>query len=282
MAYRFLFALFPFLIFLAAFLGFIGSLVGSEDLFADVMEIFAVIAPPEIYRLLNDWVASVVRSSSTGLLTFGAAGALYGAAGGVATLMKGLNRAYDVEETRPFWLVQGLALATTLALALLTLSGVVFFTFGSWLGAWLATTLRLGDGFVAIWDFARGPGIVVGFSLVLVALYAALPNLRVGVLHAIPGAIVAMLGWVVLTVGFSFYLSNFGSYELTFGSLGAAVVLMVWMNAVGLILLLGGEINAVLAAGRARSAQTTAPQAFDAEEGMERLLAEFEQNRSTG
>ncbi len=248
MAYRFLFALFPFLIFLAAFIGFIGSRVGVENLFADVMELIALVAPPEIHKLLDDWVGSVVRSRSTGLLTVGAVGALYGAAGGVGTLVKGLNRAYDVVETRPFWKVQALALATTVALAVLMLGGVLFFTLGGWLGGWLAAAFGLGQGFLGLWGFVRGPGVAAGLGLALVALYAALPNARVRPLHAVPGAALAMAGWVALTFGFSFYLSNFGSYDRTFGSLGAAVVLMVWMYAVGLILLLGGEINAALAA----------------------------------
>src|SRR5438093_2717442 len=123
MAYRFLFALFPFLIFVAALVGFIGARVGSDTLFASVMQMAGALFPAEIQALLSDWVAGVLRTQSTSLLTLGAAGAFYGAAGGVGTLIKGLNRAHEVTETRAFWKTQALALLTTAALAILMVGG---------------------------------------------------------------------------------------------------------------------------------------------------------------
>jgi membrane protein len=281
-AYRFLFALFPFLIFVAAFLGTVGQLIGAENLFSDFMAVIGLIAPPEIYQLLDDWVTSVIHTSSTSLMTLGAVGALYGATGGMGTVIKGVNRAYEVVETRPFWQVQAMALTAIVALTILILIGLVLFTAGERLGNWLVATFGLGEDFLTIWHACQGPAVFAGFGLVLVAIYRALPNTNIGLMNAIPGAIVAIAGWVVLTLGFSFYLSNFGNYNLIFGSLGAVVVLMVWMQLVALILLLGGEINALLAEGRARSAESEAPRAFDADEGMERLVAELKQNRSAG
>lgn len=246
MSYRFLFALFPFFIFLAALLGFIGARVGQANLFSSVMVFIGTFAPGDVQQILDDWVSGVVGTQSPGLLTVGAAGALWGAASGVGTLMKGLNRAYDVDENRPFWQAQVLALLTTVALAALVAGGAVLYAFGEWLGAWLAAAFDLGAGFLAAWSFLRGPGVAIGLAIALVLLYAALPNTRVPLARAVPGAVVATVAWVGLTLGFSFYVHNFGSYDRTFGSLGTAVVLMVWMYAVGLILLVGGEINAVL------------------------------------
>jgi len=274
-AYRFLFALFPFLIFLAAFVGFIGARIGSENLFASVMALISQLFPPEIQALLSDWISGVLRTQSTSLLTLGAAGALYGAAGGVGTLVKGLNRAYEVTETRAFWKVQALALLTTLALAVLMLGGVLLYAFGEWLGDFLAARFALGDLFRDVWAIVRGPGVAFGLFLALVGLYRLLPNTNIKVSHAVPGALFATLGWVVLTLGFSFYLSNFGSYERTFGSLGTAVVLMVWMYFVGMILLIGGEINAIVAGSVAK---TTA--GYDAEAGMDHLLVELGEKAS--
>jgi len=253
MAYRFLFALFPFLIFVAALVGFVGARIGSQDLFSDVMDQISRLAPPEVARVLSDWISGVLKTQSTSLLTLGAAGALYGAAGGVGTLVKGLNRAHEVEETRPFWKMQAMALMTTLALALFMLGGVLLFTLGEWLGDWLASQLGLGEVFSAVWGLLTGPGMAAGLCIVLVVLYRVLPNTTIRVSQAIPGAVFATVAWVVLTLGFSFYLSHFGSYERTFGSLGTAVVLMVWMYFVGMILLIGGEINALFAAVAAPS-----------------------------
>lgn len=260
MAFRFLFALFPFLIFLAAFLGFIRAQTGVGDMFGVVMALIGLLAPAEIQSVLNDWVEGVVRTRSTGLLTIGAAGALWGGAGGVGTLLKGLNRAYDVHETRPVWKVQVITLVTTAALAVFMLGGALLYTFGGWLGNWLEATLELGGGFLGLWGILKGPGVALGLGLALLVLYVALPNAPVHLHYAAVGAAVSTASWVALTVGFSFYMSNLGSYNLIFGSLGAAVVLMVWMYAVGLILLLGGELNAALAA-------TPAAESFDAGNG---------------
>ncbi|MPZ12951.1 MAG: YihY family inner membrane protein [Chloroflexi bacterium] len=258
MAYRFLFALFPFLIFLAAFVGFIGATVGSENLFTTVMSLIGFLLPSEVREVVRGWMARVIDVQWRGLLTAGAVGALWGAAGGVGSLIKGLNRAYDVPESRPFWKAQILALGTTVALAVVMMGGVILYTAGGWLGSTLATILGLGPGFLALWDLLRGPGVTLGLGIVLLALYVVLPNTQVSLRAAAPGAAFATVGWMALTIGFSVYIANFGAYERTFGSLGAAVMLMVWMYAVALILLIGGEINAVLLQQKAAIARATA------------------------
>ena len=273
-AYRFLFALFPFLIFLAALVGFIGARTGSDNLFASIMQLIAVLAPPEVQEVLGQWVAGVLRTQSTGLLTVGAAGAVWGAAGGVGTLVKGLNRSYEVEESRPFWKTQGLSLLTTVSLAIFMLGGVVLYTLGEWLGELLAERFGLGELFRGLWGLLRGPGVAVGLVAVLMGLYRVLPNAKLRLVQALPGALFATFAWVALTLGFSFYLSHFGSYERTFGSLGTAVVLMVWMYFVGMILLVGGEINALLAASEAKTDAD-----YDAKAGMEHLLDELKEDR---
>lgn len=249
MAFRFLFALFPFLLFLAALVGFVGARVGAENLFAAGMAFLALLAPPEVQQVLDDAVAGMVGTHSPALLSLGALGALWGAAGGLGTLNKGLNRAYEVAAGRPFWIQQPVALVATMALAVLMLGGVALYAFGEGLGQLMAAHLGLGDRFLALWTVLRGPGVAGGLALVLLLLYALLPNTRVGLRQAAPGALFATVGWVALTVGFSFYLSNFGSYDRTFGSLGAAAILMVWMYFVSVVLLIGGELNALLARG---------------------------------
>jgi membrane protein len=276
MAYRFLFALFPFLIFVAALVGFIGARIGSDNLFATVMGLVSTLFPGEIQELLSNWISGVLQKQSTSLLTLGAAGALYGAAGGVGTLIKGLNRAHEVTETRPFWTTQAMALLTTLALAVLMIGGVLLYTLGEWLGDFLAARFGLGEAFRAVWGVLRGPGVAVGLALSLLGLYRLLPNADIRVSHAIPGAIFATLAWVVLTLGFSFYLAHFGSYDRTFGSLGTAVVLMVWMYFVGMILLIGGEINALIAAS---TKDTSA--GYDARAGMNHLLEELGEKKAS-
>jgi membrane protein len=273
MAYRFLFAMFPFLIFVAALVGFVGARIGSDDLFNVVMEQISRLAPPEVSAVLSDWVSGVVHTQSPSLLTLGVAGALYGAAGGVGTLIKGLNRAHEAEETRSFIKVQSMGLLTTLALALFMVGGVVLFTLGESLRDWLVARFDLGDTFKMLWRLLTGPGLVLLLFIVLVGLYRALPNTTITVRQAMRGALFATTAWVVLTLGFSFFLEHFGSYERTFGSLGTAAMLMVWMYFVAMILLIGGEINA-LAAGSPVQEKA----GYNAEVGMQHVLEEIRES----
>src|SRR5436190_19908257 len=271
-AYRFLFALFPFLIFLAALVGFVGVWLGQANLFASIIGLVGALLPSETEILVNDWTSGVLRTQSTSLLTVGAAGALWGAAGAVGTLIKGLNRAFEVTETRPFWKTQAFALLTTVALAVLMLGGVLLYSLGGWLGDFMAARFGLGEVFRGLWTIVRGPGVAVGLLLALAGLYRLLPNTTVQHAHAVPGAIFATAAWVVLTLGFSFYVGHFGSYDRTFGSLGTAVLLMVWMYFVAMILLSGGEINAVVAGSAARAAA-----GYDAKAGMDHLVQELKE-----
>jgi len=255
MAYRFLFAMFPFFIFLAALLGFIGAWVGQGNLFDSVMKFIGNVLPSQISEILADSVRAVVETQSKELLTLGVLGALWGAAGGVGTLSKGLNRAYDVTENRAFWKAQLIALGMTLALAFGLLFGSTLIAFGGWLGGTLAENFGLSQQFVEIWNRATAPIVGIGLWMILVTMYAVLPNQRIRVRHALPGALCATIAWVALTLGFGVYLSHFGNFNKTFGSLATPVVLMFWMYAVGMILLIGGEINAILA-GQKRDLQS--------------------------
>jgi membrane protein len=259
MGYRFVFALFPFLIFLAALVGFVGAYVGRVNLFETVMSFLGQFTPPEIQGILAGWVSEVVNAQSTGLLTLGAIGALWGAMGGVGTLVKGLNRAYDVAEDRPFWQNLLLAAGTTLSLTVMIVVGAVLYSGGAQLGDRLETWLGLDSHFSDVW--ALGYPLVVGLALTLlmVIVYSLLPNTRIRPRQALPGAIFATLAWTVVTAGFSFYLTHFGNFARTFGTLGAAVVLMFWMYTIGTILLIGGEINALLSGHKRRPLGESAP-----------------------
>lgn len=251
MSYQYLFALFPFLVFLAALAGFIGAQVGQANLFSTVMSFVEVLAPPEVQELVRDWVYGVIYTRSPELLTLGAAGCLLGAMGGIATLVKGLDRAYQAPGGRPLWKAQIVALVAVGALAVVMIGGAALFTIGEWAGERLARELGRDQRFLTLWGLLRGPGIVIGLCLVLVGLYAALPNVRLNLRQAAPGAVFATAAWGAVTTGFSTYLAHFGGFNLTYGSIGFVILLLIWLYAVGAILLIGGEINALLSGHRA-------------------------------
>ena len=250
MSYNYLFALFPFFMFLSALLGFIGERVGQADLFTLVMRFIAVAVPPAIQDLVRDWVYTVVYTRSPALLSISAGFALFGATAGIGVLNKGLDRAHQVKVGRPFWMGFLYALLATLALSTVILVGFFTYTFGAWLVEEIPATSEQHDTLVQVWELLHGPGIVVGLFLVLTILYAVLPNTRVRLLHAAAGALFATLAWVVITRGFGLYLQYLGNFAFTYGAFATAIVLMVWMYGVSTVLLLGGEIGAQLA-GRA-------------------------------
>jgi membrane protein len=250
MSYQFLFALFPFFVFLAAMAGFVGELVGHGNLFSLVMNFIALLAPAEIQNTVRDWVFGVVYTRSLGLLTFGVAGALLGATAGTGTLAKGLNRAHRVAKNRPFWMGMVLTIIVTMAMAGVMLIGVAVYTVGEWTSEQAVARIGLDDHVIAIWSFLHGPGVAVGLFAVLLAMYALLPNAPVRLRQAAPGALFATAAWLIVTKSFSFYLQHFGRFDVTYGSIATAIMLIVWLYAVSLILMAGGEINALLAGHR--------------------------------
>jgi len=254
MAYSYLFALFPFFMFLSAILGFVGERVGQADLFTLVMRFIAMLGPNAVQDLVRDWVHSVVYTRSPGLLTISAGFALFGATAGLGVLAKGLDRAHQVKVPRPFW--QGFLLAL-LALDTVIVAGFVTYTLGAWLVEQIPAAYGPSDAFHQVWGFLHGPGVILGLFLVLTILYAVLPNVRVSPVHAAAGALFATVAWVAITRGFGIYLQYLGNFAVTYGAFATGIVLMVWMYGVSIVLLLGGEISAVLA-GRS-SAPTSHP-----------------------
>ncbi|MBI4499493.1 MAG: YihY/virulence factor BrkB family protein [Chloroflexi bacterium] len=246
MAYRFLFAVFPLLLFLATALGFVGDALGFDDLFAGLLRQVNPLLPDPVNQTLNQYVAGLLGTRSSAFLTVGLVGTLWGAAGGVGTLIKALNRAYDVEHFRPFWRRQLLALVVTVTLPPIGLALFILAVLGRKLAVWLGDALGLGYGLVELMALARWPVLVLLLVVGLSLLYHVLPNTRHRYVWSLPGSIFATAGWLLLTQGFSLYVANFGKYDATYGSFGAAIAFLLWLYLVGVVVLLGAEINALL------------------------------------
>ncbi|HJZ67122.1 MAG TPA: YihY/virulence factor BrkB family protein [Blastocatellia bacterium] len=237
LSYYFLLALFPLLIFLTSVIGFLpgaahGNLIRSLER----------VAPPDVMKLVRDWLADIVSHRSGGLLSVGLIGSLWAASSGVASLMDTLNTAYDATETRPFWKRRLIAIGLTLALAMLVAGGSLLIMFGHLLGSWLGAALNAGPMFAAV---SSAIGYVVGFALLMggiVLVYRFGPDLKRRKERVWPGALFASIGIVIGSLLFSLYL-RVASVSATYGSLGAVVTLMLWLYLVGVVLLFGGELN---------------------------------------
>jgi membrane protein len=240
LAYYFLFALFPFFLFLTTLLGYLPI----PNLLDRLLEALGQMLPGEALQLVQDNIRQLVTGQRGGLLSFGILAALWTSSSALTAIIDSLNRAYDVEEGRPFWKVRLTAIGLTVGLSVFIVVALVLLTFGPQLGRWVADLVGLGRVFEVTWNIVRWP-VIVGLLVVAIALlYYFAPDVEQDWTWITPGSACAVLGWLLASLGFAFYVNRFGSYNATYGSIGAVIVLLTWMYVTGLFVLIGGEINA--------------------------------------
>jgi membrane protein len=240
LAYYFLFALFPFFLFLITLLGYLPI----PNLLDRIMEMLAPLLAGDALRLVQDNLHQLVTGERGGLLSFGILAALWTSSSALTAIIDSLNRAYDVEEGRPFWKVRGTAILLTVGLSAFIIVALVLLTFGPQLGRWIADLVGLGRVFELSWNILRWPVIVGLLILAMALLYYFAPDVEQKWQFLTPGSAVAVIGWLLTSLGFAFYVNNFGSYNATYGTIGGVIVLLTWMYLSGLFVLIGGEINA--------------------------------------
>lgn len=244
LTYYLILAIFPFMIFLVALIGF------TPFTTWDMLDALHKVLPQSNSQVLVDWIQNVQNNRSGALLSFGIIGSLWSASNGINAIIRALNKAYDEPETRPFWKVKGLSLVVTIVLTLVIVSSLALLVFGRWLGEWIFKTFALPDFFDEVWSVAQFLIPIVIIALVFTAMYKYVPNRHLKFKEVLPGALVATIGWIVASGLFAFYVSNFANYTKTYGSLGGVIVLLTWLYISSIIVVLGGEINATLAFDR--------------------------------
>ncbi|MFP5350929.1 MAG: YihY/virulence factor BrkB family protein [Gammaproteobacteria bacterium] len=240
LAYYFLFSLFPFFIFLAALLAYIPI----PNLLDQIMALLGQLLPATVLEMVQGNVLELVTQPRGGLLSLGILLALWTAASAIAAISDSLNRAYGVKEGRPFWRVRLIAVLLTIGLAFLMLSSMVLLIFGSELGSLLATKVGLGAAFDTAWEILRWPIIVFLMMFGAALIYYFAPDVEQEWRWITPGSAIAVLVWIAMSLLFAWYVDHFGNYSVTYGSIGAVIVLLTWMYFTGFFLLVGGEINA--------------------------------------
>lgn len=245
LAYSALFSLFPFLIFLIAVLGFLHI----PSFFTWLLDEGKRAFPASAFSLLQSTVDQVQGRASGGLLSIGAIAAMWGASAGVRALMNALNVAYGVEETRPVWKKYLLSVGYTIGFAALLTCVAALMLIGPRPMDWLAGQIGLGNAFVTVWNLARWPVLVVLMMIVAALVYEVVPNVKQPFRLITAGSVVAVVLWLVASVGLSFYVSRFADYNATYGSLGGVVVLLFYLYISSAVLLLGAEVNAAIHRG---------------------------------
>jgi membrane protein len=240
LAYYFVSALFPMIFFLMAMLGLFAQ---SHDLQSSLLNYTARFVPGDAYRLVQKTLQELTNSSTGFKLAFGLVLALWSGAGGVVSIMDALNRCYHVKDTRPFWKQRLIALGLTVAIAALTIMALTIVLYGGDIANFVGAHLGLSNVTVIAWHILQWPialfFVVMSFAL----LYYWGPDTQQKWQWITPGAVVGVVAWIGASLLFRVYLHFFNSYSKTYGSLGAVIVLLLWLYISGLAIMVGGEIN---------------------------------------
>lgn len=244
MTYYLILAFFPFLIFIMTIVSY--TSVTAEDILVNLSPLLA----NNTYSLLNDFFDEILVTGNTTLLSFGMIGTIWASSTGVMAIIKGLNKAYEEKENRPFWKVRGISILLTLAISMLILFSFVLLIFGEEVGERLFELLHFPSNFDTLWNFAKYGIPLASMFIVFLFLYQIGPNKRLSKREVVPGSLFSTLGWIITSILFAFYVNNWGNYTIMYGSIGGIIVLLIWLYMSSIIILLGGEINATLEANR--------------------------------
>ncbi|SDL07335.1 YihY/virulence factor BrkB family protein [Lacicoccus qingdaonensis] len=240
LAYYFLLAIFPLLIFL---LTLVPLFQIDQEMIVGMIEDYA---PAEIAGMLTGIIDDVMTSSGGGLLSVGLIATLWSASNGMTALMNAFNVAYDIEDNRNFFVSKGLSIFFTIILTLSVLLTFVLIVFGGQIGNLMFGVIGLDDQFSTVWNLVRSILPLLLVFVVFLIMYLTAPNIKVKLKSVIPGTIFTTVAFLVASWGFSIYVSGFGNYSATYGSIAGVIILIFWLYITGVIIILGAQINAII------------------------------------
>ncbi|WP_062352983.1 YihY/virulence factor BrkB family protein [Bacillus kwashiorkori] len=240
LSYFFLLSLFPLLITLFSIIPYLP--VTEEDIIYFIQDF----APGNAIQFIQTNVTDIMSRQNGTILSLGIIGTLWSASNGMNAIVRAMNRAYNVKENRPFLIVRGLSVILTIAMIFIFLIALLLPVFGKHIGIYLFSKFGFTEQFLQIWNTLRWGVSSIILFIVFSFLYLFTPNKKIKCISAFRGAIFSTIGWMAVSIGFSFYVNHFANYTSTYGGLGAIIVLMIWFYLSGVILIMGGEINAIL------------------------------------
>ncbi|MFD1779036.1 YihY/virulence factor BrkB family protein [Fredinandcohnia salidurans] len=246
LAYFFLLSLFPFLIFLVTLIGYLPI---SQ---IDVLAFVGQYAPEGTVDLIEENLNFIVSSNKGGLLSIGIIGTLWSSSNGINAVVRSFNKAYDVKETRNFFITRGISILLTFGMIFVIIVALLLPVFGKQIGIFMFSSFGLSDEFLDVWNGIRWIVSAAILFIVFTFLYWVAPNRPLKFKEIISGSFFATFGWMFVSLAFSYYVNSFGHYSTTYGSLGAIIVLMIWFYLSAMIIIIGGEINAILNCHRIR------------------------------
>ncbi|MBD0408962.1 YihY family inner membrane protein [Bacillus sp. 1021] len=240
LAYFFLLSLFPLMIFMLTLTAYLP--ISAEDVLGAVDQY----APDSAMSMVKSITEQTLNKRSGGLLSFGIIAVIWSASNGMNAIVRAFNHAYEVEENRSFIIIRLTSIFLTIAMVVTILIALLLPVFGREIGLLAADFIGAPGLFLQVWSVVRWGISPLILLIVFTALYIFAPNKRLSLRFVLPGAVFAAAGWIIVSMLFSFYVGTFANYSATYGSIGGIIVLMIWFYLTGTLLILGGEINALL------------------------------------
>lgn len=239
LSFYFVLAMFPALIFMVALVSYL-----PYDVIGEAIAAMSRFAPPEVVTIVREQLRSIAASKDGGLLTLGVLFALWSSSSAVVAIIDALNRAYDIEEGRPWWKVRLIAILLTLGLAAFIISAFTLILLGPTLGRLISQWIPFMPDAERWWPFVQWPLTFILVCMGMAIVYYFAPDAEQDWVWITPGSVVASVLWILISLGFRVYVDKFGEFNATYGTLAGAMVLLLWLYLTGLCILIGGEINA--------------------------------------
>lgn len=242
-------ALFPALIAVLSLVGLVGR---TDETVSTLLGILRDLGASSVADTLEPTITQLAQSQAAGFaLVVGLLAALWSASGYVSAFGRAMNRMYDVEEGRPFWKFRPAMMGITAVVLVLAATVAVGLVVTGPAAEAVGSAIGLGSTAVTLWSWAKWPVMLGVVVLIVALLYWATPNLQQPKFRWLSvGALVAIVAWIVASLAFGFYVSNFGSYNKTYGALAGVIVFLLWLWLTNLALLFGAELDAELERGR--------------------------------
>jgi membrane protein len=239
-AYYFFFALFPALLALIS----IASFFPIHNLTDEIVRLMARFAPKDVIDIVTEQLRKIGESNAGGILTVAFLFTLWSSSSAVLSMCSTLNAAYDITEGRPWWKVRLTAIGLTIGLAVFILVSMTLVIGGPSIAERVAEAMRMGPAFAWTWKIMQWPVVFVLVATAIALVYYFAPDAEQDWVWITPGSVLATVLWVVASLGFKFYISNFANYNETYGAIGGVMVLLLWFYVSGIALLVGAELNA--------------------------------------
>lgn len=241
LAFYFFLSLFPALLVIVSLPG----ILPVRSALNEALQNLSTVAPEQVMTVVRHQIEELSGGAASGKLVFlGIAAAFWSSSAAMVAIINTLNRAYDLEETRPWWKTRILAILLSTAVALIVVLAFGLLLVGPAAASWLEWLTGVDGVFSVVWRVLHWPVVILLIVLVMDLIFYFAPNAGTRWVWITPGSVLATLLWIVTSLAFRYYVSNFADYNATYGAIGAVMTLMLWFYLSGLSILVGAELNA--------------------------------------